>query len=465
MELSNVFEQIMHCESKGHPYWIDRELYPCLGYSTYQKFNVILDKARQQIEEEGFNLKRHFNQTVKLASVESGAKRKIKVTMLSGYACEKIVGLADEKKGQVKQARIFFSTHNYDFDGDSVKYILKATDTEDQKIQKRNYWFWKKLNAESSQFYIKKIKELDNVSELHRDDSFLFHKAPFHMMYKLGTIERKDLGRAYEFLIEYEVTEPTVGIYYGCKGLILDGRDEEQIEEFNKEWEILKPVVTFYLNCTFPGKDFTFRFKPTNNSNDHTYWPFWVSLYEDEDIIDVGYRATAIIRKIYEGYLANKHIPFIAENIQSTKKSKKVKTKTAFTAQAFSELEKSTDKELLHQFISNLLRQRVLAQAEVFEQGYYFTEMEDSTKLDIALLFKGFFDIVKERNHKKMSKKTPWEDFCQVFLDGDGLPFSAASLKNQYKDFLSKQEDYPNDPLCKQHINNVDNILHKAKLK
>ena len=44
------------------------------------------------------------------------------------------------------------------------------------------------------------------------------NKAPHHMMYKLGTLYSKDGCRGYEFLIEYDVYEPVVGIYYGCKG-------------------------------------------------------------------------------------------------------------------------------------------------------------------------------------------------------------------------------------------------------
>ena len=33
------------------------------------------------------------------------------------------------------------------------------------------------------------------------------------------------------------------------------------------------------------------------------YWPFWITLHEDEDIVEVGARAVRLIRSIYEGYL------------------------------------------------------------------------------------------------------------------------------------------------------------------
>lgn len=73
------------------------------------------------------------------------------------------------------------------------------------------------------------------------------------MMYKLGTLYSKDGCRGYEFLIEYDVYEPVVGIYYGCKGLILDGNDEDGEKMFNEEWKDIRYYVTAVLENTFPG--------------------------------------------------------------------------------------------------------------------------------------------------------------------------------------------------------------------
>ena len=451
------FEQLMHCETKGHPYWIDRELSSALGYSSYQKFKPLIDKSKEQIEEEGLCLNHHINPTVKMVEIGSGAYRPVKINELSSYACKKITDLADATKGQVREARSFFSDSYYDLDGDSVKYLSSANSNEELIIKKKNHSFWKKLNTEASQFYIKKMEELAEIKDLRRDDTFLLHKAPNHMMYKLETIERKDVGRAYEFLVEYEVHEPTVGIYFGCKGLILDGNDEHQIEEFNKEWEILKLAVTFYLNSTFPGKDFQHRFKPTNNSNNHTYWPFWITLYEDEDIREVAYRAIVIIRKVYKQYFDNNkiidHKDWLGKNSDG-----KLITKTAFTHEAYLDLEKSTDSDLLRSFISRLKAQKLLAVSEIFEEAYFFTEEGGRHfQLEVALLFSKFFKEVVQTNNTKRSKKTPWENFCRVFLDKDGNTFSAASLRNQYQHF----NENSHNKLCNIHLNNVDAILKK----
>lgn len=98
------------------------------------------------------------------------------------------------------------------------------------------------------------MRLLDEVEDFKADASFHGNKAPHHMMYKLETLYSKDGCRGYEFLIEYDVYEPVVGIYYGCKGLILDENDKDGMAMFNEEWEDIRYYVTAVLENTFPGK-------------------------------------------------------------------------------------------------------------------------------------------------------------------------------------------------------------------
>ena len=137
--------------------------------------------------------------------------------------------------------------------------------------------------------------------------------------------------------------EPVVGIYYGCKGLILDGNDEDGEKMFNEEWKDIRYYVTAVLENTFPGKSFTHRFKPTNNANNHTYWPFWITLHEDEDIVEVGARAVRLIRSVYEGYLENEDVEALRKRSDSRKESQKedkirFSADVNFTKEAYQEL-------------------------------------------------------------------------------------------------------------------------------
>lgn len=141
-----------------------------------------------------------------------------------------------------------------------------------------NEAYWRKYTEEASLFYKTKMLELGTMDELK--GSFHGIDAPNHLMYKIDTLYSQDGHRAYEFLIEYDIFEPTVGIYYGCKGLTLEGYShDKEIEVFNNEWNKIKGQVCTILNNTFPGKNFSKRIKCTDNANDNTYWPFWITLY------------------------------------------------------------------------------------------------------------------------------------------------------------------------------------------
>ena len=98
------------------------------------------------------------------------------------------------------------------------------------------------------------MRLLDEVEDFKADASFHGNKAPHHMMYKLGTLYSKDGCRGYEFLIEYDVYEPVVGIYYGCKGLIRRWECTKTVEKCSMEnGKSIRYYVTAVLENTFRG--------------------------------------------------------------------------------------------------------------------------------------------------------------------------------------------------------------------
>ena len=109
----NIFLDLMRCEVKGQPYWLDRDLQKAFGYSSFQKFSAIVNKAKKDIEAEGLDMNNHFNQLDKMQEIGSGAKRRIVVTMLSGHACLHIAELADKRKESVQLARSFFCNNDF----------------------------------------------------------------------------------------------------------------------------------------------------------------------------------------------------------------------------------------------------------------------------------------------------------------------------------------------------------------
>ena len=103
------FEQIRKTAEDGHEYWSARELATALGYSTWQKFNRVLNKALQVVQNRGMEMSEHFNQTVEMVKLGSGSFRKVENWHLSRMACLIIAENADGKKPQVQTARIYFN--------------------------------------------------------------------------------------------------------------------------------------------------------------------------------------------------------------------------------------------------------------------------------------------------------------------------------------------------------------------
>ena len=102
------FEQIKKVSEKGKEYWSARELATALGYSTWQKFNRVLNKALKVAQDRCMDMGAHFNQVVEMVKLGSGTFREVDNFHLSRLACLIIAENADNKKPQVQAARIYF---------------------------------------------------------------------------------------------------------------------------------------------------------------------------------------------------------------------------------------------------------------------------------------------------------------------------------------------------------------------
>ena len=106
--LQSDFEQIRNVSENGKDFWSARELAPALGYSTWQKFNRVLNKALKVAQGRGMDMSEHFNQLVEMVKLGSGSYREVENFHLSRIACLIIAENADSKKPQVQAALIYF---------------------------------------------------------------------------------------------------------------------------------------------------------------------------------------------------------------------------------------------------------------------------------------------------------------------------------------------------------------------
>lgn len=108
-DMQPTFDVLKRINQNGEAFWSSRDLCSAMGYSGYWKFNRVLDKAIKVANARGMNIADHFNPTVEMVRLGSGAYRQVETFHLSRTACLIVAENADAKKILVQQAREFFS--------------------------------------------------------------------------------------------------------------------------------------------------------------------------------------------------------------------------------------------------------------------------------------------------------------------------------------------------------------------
>lgn len=281
----------------------------------------------------------------------------------------------------------------------------------------------------------------------------------YTLMHRIGTLHSKDGHRLYEFLIEYDVELPSVGIYYGCRGVTVDGFDHTQeIEQFRHDYDMVETEIRRVLNNTFLDKDFSHRLKLTDNANDGTYWLFWITLNEEEDICDVGVNATTMIRNVFKRYLDGEEFSNVAVSEKQLKKERMCFTNATYNAllakmkyydshirigktyyDKIENKEKTKEaQELFKCFLEKAQQKRIMIKDPSYECAYRVLlaiDKDECLNADFVRMMYAFFDYLYDKKlfNKKENEtyiNLPWENFRKVFLDKDGNTFPE-SIKTQ----------------------------------
>lgn len=405
--------------------------------------------------------------------VRQEGNRKVKRN-LTHYNLDMIIALGHRIQSEIATRFCIWAREQLKENGRNCDLVSQTSlsPEEKERIKDRNRRYWESMTDKASEAYKNKMRRLKAskandkdrlLKPFRRDDSFLGTPAPHHIMYKLGyPLKSKDGQRAYEFLIEYDIYEPAVGIYYGCKGLTLKGDHDRQIEIFINEWKEVESELAYVLTATFPGKKFAPRFKQTNNANNNTYWPFWITLYEDEDIVGVAARALHRIRDIYrKRFDLQETSEIITPECVNSDKKEPVKyqrnttcfyTVTAFTEPAYQnlleKLKNDINRAMFEKLIQALMVDNSIHTVDRYEKAYAINC--DGT--EFAYLIVAFIDHLKK--HGKISP--PWKAITNIFLNKDERCFGDAILKNLYNPY-----DDEHDPTHKKHVAKAEERLLK----
>lgn len=108
VKLHKNFEDYVNTENNVE-FWYARDLQKLLGYTKWQNFQLILDKAKLSCESAKGEIIHHFADVSKMIDTGKGAKREIRDTKLTRYACYLIAQNGDPRKEEIAFAQSYFA--------------------------------------------------------------------------------------------------------------------------------------------------------------------------------------------------------------------------------------------------------------------------------------------------------------------------------------------------------------------
>jgi DNA-damage-inducible protein D len=185
--LHQSFELLVN-ETEGVEFWFARDIQELLGYTKWDNFLKVIDKAKAACEGAKQDIGDHFVEIRKTVDLGSGAKREIDDLMLTRYACYLIAQNGDSRKDEIAFAMNYF-----------------AIQTRKQELLEERLKEWERLKAreklsisekELSQLIFQKgIDSVGFARIRSKGDQALFGgKSTSDMKAKLGVPENRPLA-------------------------------------------------------------------------------------------------------------------------------------------------------------------------------------------------------------------------------------------------------------------------------
>jgi len=158
--------------SQGAEYWMARDLLPTLGYTRWENFANVIERARMACESAGVNPDDQFRETTKGITAGKGAEVQRTDVYLSRYACYLIAMNGDPAKPEVGYAQTYFAIQ-------TRRQELRDQNPEQRRIELRQ-----------------RVKEANrNLNSAAKDAGVqsygLFHDAGYRGLYGIGLADIK----------------------------------------------------------------------------------------------------------------------------------------------------------------------------------------------------------------------------------------------------------------------------------
>lgn len=156
LQLFKDFE-LAASEIEGIECWSAREIQSLLGYSKWENFEKVIQKAKDACNNAGENVPNHFPDIRKTIPMPKGAEKEIVDIALTRYACYLIAQNGDSRKAEIAFAQNYFAVQTRRAEvielqpenlppADDIKKIQRKLDSDDKNVLKEVKKLGKKKN-------------------------------------------------------------------------------------------------------------------------------------------------------------------------------------------------------------------------------------------------------------------------------------------------------------------------------
>lgn len=165
-------ERFKRVTADGEEFWMARDIHAVFGYRVWDKFEPVIERARQALEGNEINASHHIAQTSKMMELGGGGRREGRDFFLSRPACYLIAMNGDPSKPEIAAAQAYFAIQTRRME------LADQTDLSDdeKRLELRN------KVAES----FKMVSGVAHDAGVANRMQAIFHDARYHGLYGMS---------------------------------------------------------------------------------------------------------------------------------------------------------------------------------------------------------------------------------------------------------------------------------------